>query len=88
MKKALIIINDFLPQMLVGKSSNLAYILSLLELGFETYIYVLPNADFFPEKLNLILFDDLDLIKKYKEINYNLQENLPLNSLIENWKKI
>ena len=85
MKKALIILNDFLPQMLMGKSSNLAYILSLFELGFETYIYILPSENFFPSKLRVVKIGDKNLLQKYKEVNFDLSEKVPLGSLMKNF---
>lgn len=85
MKKALIILNDSLPQMLMGKSSNLAYILSLFELGFETFAYTLPPANFFPSKLRAVKIGDKNLLQKYKEVNFDLSEKLPLGSLMKNF---
>lgn len=85
MKKALIILNDSLPQMLMGKSSNLAYILSLFELGFETFAYTLPTENFFPSKLRVVKIGDKNLLQKYKEVNFDLSEKLPLGSLMKNF---
>jgi glutathione synthase/RimK-type ligase-like ATP-grasp enzyme len=89
MTKFLIIINEPFEKMAVGKNSNLAYILSCLELGFDGFIYVLPQKNFFPEKISAISLKALDrqtqlLIKSYKEINSKLKKDVKVEEIIKN----
>jgi hypothetical protein len=81
MKKALIILNDSLQEMTVGKSSNLAYICACLELGFEVFVYILPRSDFFANKVLTREFKGLELVELYKKFNLDLKKNVKLKDL-------
>lgn len=95
MTKFLIIINEPFEKMAVGKSSNLAYILSCLELGFEGFIYILPEKNFFPKQISAINLKAENpevqlLIKTYKEINSKLQKDVKVEEIIKKpvYKKV
>jgi hypothetical protein len=73
--KTIIIINEPFSKMILGKNSTLAYILSVFELGHETYLYNLPKTgEIFPQidVIKLSQEEGLVLVKKYKEINQEI----------------
>jgi hypothetical protein len=88
--KALLIINEPFAEMALGKSSNLAYILSCLELGFETHLYNFSEENFFESKILVSFLDPKSaevgkLIEKYKEINFELKENLKVADFLNDY---
>lgn len=87
MKKVLIILNDLMQDMYVGKNSNLAYICACLDLGFEVFIYVLPENNLFPDKVSTFKINDVDLVKSYKKYNSDLEKNIKLQELISIFTK-
>ncbi len=101
MIRNLILINEPLAEMAVGKNTNLAYILSCLALGFDAYIYNLPekSTNFFPQKISVILLKKndkiiLQLLKAYQEINQKIAdkieitENLKVKDFISDFDKV
>lgn len=82
MTNSLIIINEPLSKMFLGKNTTLAYIASCAELGHEIYIYNLPIfGTILPQKNNGFLTaahlqkaDALLLAKKFREENLKIRK--------------
>lgn len=81
MTKTLVIINEPLAQMVLGRNTTLAYILSCFELGHEIYIYNLPkNGATFPTQiresiatLHLKKADALKLAAEFRKNNHEIK---------------
>ncbi len=81
MTKTLVIINEPLAQMVLGRNTTLAYILSCFELGHEIYIYNLPkNGATFPTQiresiatLHLKKANALKLAAEFRKNNHEIK---------------
>ncbi len=81
MMKTLVIINEPLCQMALGRNTTLSYILSCFELGHEIYIYNLPkDGAVFPKQiqesiatLHLKKADGLKLAAEFRKNNHEIK---------------